>query len=72
MRDGYKSYGVTETKYTSVNTLCHVARNAHNVLAVKSLCGVALSWMIGDYRNTPSGWNLCQRCHRTIAEGVRG
>jgi hypothetical protein len=64
-----KTYGVAETKYQAVDTLCHVARNASNVLAVKSLCGISLPWILGDYEATPAGWSLCQRCQESTRQG---
>ena len=58
------SYGVCETKYAATNTICHIARNSHDVLNVRALCGMRISWQLGDYDATPSGWNLCQRCEK--------
>jgi hypothetical protein len=59
------TYGTAETRESASVTLCHVARNPTDVWNVKSLCGVGLSWIIGEYSDTPSGWNLCRRCAST-------
>jgi len=64
-----RSYEVAETKGTAFDTLCHIARKSGDVWNVKSLCGTRLSWILGEYEDTPSGWNLCAKCDRSKQHG---